>query len=425
MKKVILILVMVLIACGGTFSQAPIYDPARQYDTVMDSNTCYLFSMPKPCIKPGVYTWSSAHVLVQEYTITDTIIVYGVATPMDNHYSDHPFCDNLDNYQSLLMSRVGTSPTNPLAYSMELVDSVTLNRSHPRFCWFYYESPCDAKDTLTTPCYEFYFDTPERLNRLTGTFCVGRSFGPQIQWVGWQEYGGEYSGSTPSNLYQSLGYEGEWANRFFLCEGSYDNRWGVFFPIIGFRCGPIRQYWLDSYTGDSAVVRWRSVEQGTQYNVRLVGSDGTDTTFVTPDTTLTLTPLSDSVRYDVMLRKQCHYATTNYDTTVYGQWLSGITFGPVPSDTTSGGDDTVGIAQPQDEAFALAPNPASGTVQVLLPASAVGGHLTLCDLAGRELLAIEIRRTPVTFDVSKLPAGTYLVNLLTPQGRTSRTLLVE
>ena len=43
--------------------------------------------------------------------------------------------------------------------------------------------------------------------------------------------------------------------------------------------------------------------------------------------------ISDSVRYNVMVRKQCHYATSNYDTTVYSEWLSYLSFGTTILDT--------------------------------------------------------------------------------------------
>ena len=168
------------------------------------------------------------------------------------------------------------------------------------------------------------------------------------------------------------------------------------------------------------MVRWRSVEEGTIYNVRLVGDDGSDTTYITSDTTFTFTQLSDSVRYNVMLRKQCHYATSNYDTTVYGPWLSTIAFGGI--DTTGGG--TEGIVVPEKVPFSIVPNPAQGSVQVVLPKSATGGELSLCDLTGRELMVRTVVRTEMELDISTLPTGTYLVKLTTPQGVSTKRLVV-
>lgn len=109
--------------------------------------------------------------------------------------------------------------------------------------------------------------------------------------------------------------------------------------------------------GGPRIVRWRNAEEGTTYNVRLVGEDGSDTTFLTYDTTLVLPQVSDSVRYTVMLRKQCHYATSNYDTTVSSDWLSYLSFGTtiLPPDTTV--RDTVWRT-----VTALSANPAWGVV---------------------------------------------------------------
>ena len=75
--------------------------------------------------------------------------------------------------------------------------------------------------------------------------------------------------------------------------------------------------------------------------------------------------------------------------------------------------------------FVLSPNPAHGSVQVLLPDEAMGGRLTLCDLAGREVSAFEVRGPKVDIDVSALPKGAYLVKLATAKGIVSHRLLVE
>jgi hypothetical protein len=377
---------------------------------------------------------------------------------------------------------------------MELVDSVTLNRSHPRFCWFRYDDNCDSAKSLVAPCYEFYFDTPEQMNRMMDTFYVGRFYDSENSGALFiREYGGEYvDASLPSNIYHSVfGYEGGWNDWFFLSEGYYCKRWGVFFPIIGFRCKPVRQYQVESYTGTMATVSWSGSDEGGLYDVRLVGEDGSDTTYVTSSTALVLQNLSDSVRYNVMVRKQCYYATSNYDTTVYSDWLSYLSFGTTILDTVwrtvtavsgnpgrgivNGGgiymdsstvtltansyggytfdswndgiadnprrifvvsdttftaffqqdSSTIGIRQSISEDFILEPNPAHGSVRVLLPAVALGGQMVFCDMTGRELMVFFIRHQEFNINVSLLPAGTYLVKLTTPAGTTTKKLLIQ
>ncbi|MBR5092776.1 MAG: T9SS type A sorting domain-containing protein [Bacteroidales bacterium] len=158
--------------------------------------------------------------------------------------------------------------------------------------------------------------------------------------------------------------------------------------------------------------------------MRLVGEDGSDTSFITSNTTFTFTQLSDSVRYTAMVRKQCHYATSNYDTTVYGEWKT-VSFGTTIIDSTiadTTGVDTVGIARPDVEGFSLVPNPTNGAV--LLTAEA--------DLTGVEVYTaagVPFRRLPasgrtVRFDTSTWPAGTYLLEVSTARGTTTKRLVV-
>ena len=433
---------------------------------------------------------------MQEYVATDTVTVYGVAITMEER-------DNFLNlnslvysriYKPMLMRRTGPSPINTYAYSFSIIDSVTLYRSHPRFCWFLYENDdtCSNKNPMTVPCYEFYFDTPAKINRMTDTFYVGR-YKPISMDVDIYEFGGEYSSSIPSTIYESgLGYEGMGLDFFFHCNGYQDRKWGVFFPIIGFRCGPVKQYWLEEYGGHYAIVRWLSFDDSTMYNLRLMGEDGSDTTVATTDTVYTFNWLSDSVRYNVTLRKQCHYATSNYDTTVCSEWSAPIFFGTTILDTVwrtvtvgsnnpnmgtvSGNgvyadsstvmltatpfygyefdawadgdstnprqvlvvsdtaftaifreveDTTAGIMHPQTIDFMLQPNPARGTVQIMLPTTAQGARLSLCDMAGRELESRIVAGTYEEWDISGLPTGAYIVKLATAQGTTTRRLLVE
>ncbi len=492
MKKNFFTFAIIMLFYSNLFSQTPIFDSTRVYDTVTDADSFYLFSTSKPCFTPGMYNWAPAIVMVQEYVPSDTVTVYGVAIPLMNFYSNNPICNNLTEYQALLMSRQGPSTINEWAYSMNIVDSVTLNRSQPRFCWFLYEDSCDKTNTLLTPCYEFYFDTPEQINRMTDTFYVGRYYRQErTPGISLQEYGGEYSNSLPGTIYQSHDITGTALDMFFPATGYQDKRWGVFFPITGFRCKPVRQYRLDSYYGTLATVSWSGGEDGGLYNVRLVGEDGSDTTYVTSGNALVLQNLSDSVRYNVMVRKQCHYATSNYDTTVYSEWLSYLSFGTTILDTVwrtvdansanpamgtvigsgmymdssvvtltarslgnnefdiwNDGDttnprqilvisdtsftaffrekeDTVGIILPEGEDFVLNPNPAHGTVQVIVPTSALGEQLSICNLAGRELRVFDVQHQSFNINIGTLPSGVYLVKLTTPAGPTTKKLLVQ
>ena len=329
MKNKKIMLVLAVIACSNSLAQTPL-GYFHVFDTLTDADSCYLFSLPKPCFYPDTYQVAPGSVLVQEYVTTDTVTVYGVALTLRNTYN-YPIYGYSNIIQARLMNHRGPSSYHELLYSMQMVDTVTLYRSHPRFCWFTYKSDdeCPVKDSFTVPCYELYFDTPAQINRVTDTFYVGleHDFGWTFQPM---YFGGRYDNSLPSHIYTSLGENSFGINSddYFSHETNPSSKiWGIAFPIIGFRCGPVKQYWLEEYGGNYAIVRWRSTEEGTLYNVRLVGDDGSDTTVVTPDTVYVFNNLSDSVRYNVMLRRQCHYATSNYDTTVHSDWASSIYFG--------------------------------------------------------------------------------------------------
>ena len=423
MKRVVLIFV-VLLLCGSASVQAQIDDSSRVYDIVTDTNTFYLFSKPEPCFD-GAFSWGTTPInkRLQEYVASDTVTVYGVAITFEDYYGLLPV--NATNFHALLFKKIGISYSSGSTQFYEFlpVDTVTINRAHPRFCWFHYEDSCNKENEYTAPCYEFYFDTPQQINRIIDTFYVGRGLdlGPGVCM---KEYGARYDNSLPAHIYMDGSSGQDVYDRFVLQDFYDEKRWGWAFPIIGFRCGPVPQLHLNTYWNGTAVLSWSCVEEGTLYNLRLVGEDGSDTSFITSNTTFTFTQLSDSVRYTAMVRKQCHYATSNYDTTVYGEWKT-VSFGTTIIDSTiadTTGVDTVGIARPDVEGFSLVPNPTNGAV--LLTAEA--------DLTGVEVYTaagVPFRRLPasgrtVRFDTSTWPAGTYLLEVSTARGTTTKRLVV-
>lgn len=206
MKKTILILIAIVLACGTSFAQTPIYDSTQVYDTVTDADNFYYYSMPKPCINPNLSLEAPlsgiGQILLQEYVPTDTMTIYGVAVTLTTGYGCGPINDTMP-IRALIMSPLGPSPYS-YYYSMQPVDTVSLSRSHPRFCWFLYEDDCNGKDSLVAPCYEFYFDTPSQMNSVTDTFYVGYEW-PFAIGSHLIPYGGSYDNSLPGHLYWGLG----------------------------------------------------------------------------------------------------------------------------------------------------------------------------------------------------------------------------
>ncbi len=421
MKRFVLLILMIC-AFAPAQAQIKVNDSTRVYDIVSDADTFYLFQTPKPAITPGLCWFGGLYggVTLQEYVVPDTVTVYGVAITFKNLFG--PVYDTVTGYRALLMNgRQHSELPNPNYYTMQLVDSVSLDRSHPRFCWFKYTYEENGKEEyLLTPCFEFYFDTPKKINRISDTFYVGRyivdgSFNSFVP----REFGGNYSSSLPCHMWNGLGYTGN-ENVYYhlLGGGSYEYMWGVYFPIIGFRCGSMPYYSLDTYAGDSAILRWRNAELGTLYNVRLVGGDGSDTTFVTADTTITLSNLADTVHYNVMLRRQCHLATSNYDTTVYSDWLSYISFSNGVVDTTggsgSGGGGTEGIGDVVDHGLHVTALEGRIVVQGL----AAGQRAEVYDMLGRRV--VELAADGRT---EALPQGVYMVR--TGQSRARKVVVLR
>lgn len=66
----------------------------------------------------------------------------------------------------------------------------------------------------------------------------------------------------------------------------------------------------------------------------------------------------------------------------------------------------------------LVPNPGSGDVQVLLPATAPGGVFTMVDATGREVARFRVEGTRMLLDAGPMPKGLYGYRLLAPDGST-------
>ena len=86
--------------------------------------------------------------------------------------------------------------------------------------------------------------------------------------------------------------------------------------------------------------------------------------------------------------------------------------------------------QPHKPAFVIRPNPTRGKVRVVIKSNQVElykSRLLLCDAYGRELGSVTITEPHQTLnmDLQSYPDGVYIVTLVTPQGRTSKKLIVD
>jgi hypothetical protein len=396
---------------------------------------------------------------MQQYYAPDTITIYGVAITLRNRRDSVDLTGGSSlRYTALLMQEDDSIPPfydtewGYTYHTFKHLDSLRMHDSTIKKSLFRYDINTPSSSELIKPCYEFYFNTPMKVNRVVGSFFVGRVCGEH--WVPVYtssplflpyEYGLLYPPSSGgSYFWRGVNpANGALDTSRFAQYNIYPETftlprytWGWAFPIIGFHCNalPFKDFPVTlTATGDnSAVVTWPQYEEGLVYDLRLTSQPGgLDSIITTTDTTLVLQDLPAGNLYFTSLRKHCRYATVNYDTLLYSPWIEGPSFGSITHDTTGGGSDTThsdttAIAVAGNLDFALGPNPAHEKVNVvLLQEGCDGSELVLCDITGRELRRYPVETSRTTLDISSLPAGVYLFRLLSPQGTGVRRLVVE
>ena len=369
---------------------------------------------------------------------------------------------------------------------MEVKDYLWLDKKHLiKRCWFKYHIDNPGADSLlchhqsvyypglsdmVVPCVEFYFDDPfDTTHVVDGDFYVGRSHSALCP----------YTTVTTSALYEMYGQDRFFHPRelvpYYKTDSNYhdefiyydaatgiiqgkvfdfiggtkyehkDKRpWGLIFPITGLRCGQLHNVHLEEKGEAYALLAWQGGEDDdtAAYQVRLIdrnkGGDGIIDSGMVGDTSYMFTSLYEDGHYTFQIRKRCHYATSRYDTVVWSDWYSyPFNMREDPVDTTD--TDTTGIDTTQidttgirlalgDADFSLRPNPARGSAELRLQYPvAETAELTLYDMRGREVRRVALRRgdKTVRLDLDGLPAGAYLLKLLTPHGLATRRLLVQ
>ena len=304
--------------------------------------------------------------------------------------------------------------------SIERQDSIVLANASKTRCNFMYflHSGEDTTKINETVCssYEFYFDNPVPIIRDSVWVC-GVARGSVINTLYDSikaHYGIDISCKQEENVFYTNSGNGH-INHTDVSQRIC----GLAFPIVKLRCVAPR-VWLEGRGGEGSVtVRWRATEAGERYELAMgaPGSDpdaGTRVVLDSVGSTYTFDGLAQETEYAVWVRKACRYTTPGYDTLVWSDWS-------LPALVS-----TLGVGEVGDGTdFAVAPNPAHGTVTATLPQEALGGSLSLCDLAGRELEKRTVAGTTARFDTSALPAGVYLLKLVTPRGVSTRRLMVE
>ena len=321
------------------------------------------------------------------------------------------------------------------------------------------------------PVHEFYFDST---HVMTNEFFVGRSWHPNMTFDDWagHDYDTIYSSPLEWWVNPDSSYDvDEWTRTdidslhliyttcyparawyekedlFGACRwhdktsgakaislGGYPRGW--IFPIVKLRCSQMKASL--EHGQQYARLTWEDAEEGGEYAVQLRAAGGdllkSDTV---ADTSYMFVDLDPETEYNIQVRKSCRYATHSYDTTLWGDWqyINFTTNEIVDTtivDTTIVDTtivDTTGIRLALGDAdFSVSPNPAHGSAVVRLQyAVTETGELTLYDMRGREVLRRPLERgmREVRLDLEDLPAGAYMLKLLTPRGLCSQRLLVQ
>ena len=315
---------MVGLLAGAASAQSMDSAQFMDYVTLQDTDVYMFHPRPDSLRSLDGYHQAGATLglFVQQYVPQDTVTVYGVALTI-NSWGGTDLVYQNPNYTAVMMQRPQGVPdsvlyagSSILTYrTLRYLDSVQLDTSlHTiHFTKFRYEYDLPKPSYETVPCYEFYFDTPQVM---TDTFYVGKKYledgFPPSEYMGW------CTAPLPYSTFWYIGsYWGD-LDTTMIRNVTPGRLWGFSFPIIGFHCKPVDSLQLTGVYYSGATVQWRSVEEGATYNVRLTSSDGSiDSTVVTTDTSCTFYQLPQYKRYNIQVRKQCHYATVSYDTMVY------------------------------------------------------------------------------------------------------------
>lgn len=190
----------------------------------------------------------------------------------------------------------------------------------------------------------------------------------------------------------------------------------LLFPIIrldGDTCPEVREVRYTRVGNSAAIAQWDAGTNHRDWQL-CYGPQGFDPEGAEVETTTVpqraLTGLSVSEHYDVYVKARCRFARDEWT-----PWAGPFSF----SMSEIGIDD-----EPVAVEFCVTPNPAHGTATVR------------CDggMTGVELLSVKgdiVQRhdlkgaTACILDLAGLAKGVYMVRIATPQGSSSRKLVVE
>lgn len=381
---------------------------AYAQDTVYHGDSCYLFN-------PGFETLvtlhpydtcayerhSGLHTCVQQYTVSQPTLVYGIAVTYFRNSAD--------------TSTSGVPVTLYINADTAFVPVDSILRYSKRTNFMYVALRRGSTDTIrsVSPCYEYYFREPHLMG---GAFYVGYNLKNGLL--------------APDDRYDmftralSLQADQHWLNLWDM--RPFDPySWGCVFPIVQperIVCeGAVVE--VAERGDDYAALEWEMGGDSCQLSVAPydIPFDSGLVVDLTANS-YTATGLDTGVYYAARLRTQCHHSChIHADTVVWSDWGAPTLFylGSEEPDT-----NRLGIRWESPVAFSLTPNPARGTATVRCDGGMAS--VVLLSVKGdivqrRELAGAEV----CTLDLADLARGIYIVSIATPQGTAAQKLAVE
>lgn len=336
MKK-ICIIVFLLLASVAVKSQ----------DTVNESMPWYMFLPHERIVYAGFYPHDNASILIgntmRQYYGKDScrINVYGMAATLRYIPAEEDRRIRAIRMTPTAMLLDHEAYGNPPTVSF--VDSANVLGLFKE-CRFEYQVA--NGESVISPCYEYYFNTPHEFNLPNDTFYVSLYWPSErsLNWLYWWLFDQDSNRDYWIQDVAALTTDTSWTPRCWGTSGgmfdfNYTSMgpgsrgyWGVFFPIINLRCMAPRAVLKERGNG-TATIGWRQEEEGECYQLSLgpYGSNPDSGMIVAPtDTVYTFHGLAiDSIYYSVWARKACRYTTAGYDTLVWSEWGRPVIFRPM------------------------------------------------------------------------------------------------
>lgn len=302
---------------------------------------------------------------------------------------------------------------------------------------------CLRMDTVV-PVYSFYFDNPIPVS---DTVYLGMYITDGIP-RGGIRYGDVYrnylcdcSGGVPTNNIPGAEWDVDDTGALHL---HYFYRYGeileCIFPIYSmpdtdsFGCPEVDGFGFAGMMAGSPTFTWTPAAEHRLYQLAYGPYDAPLDSLQVVETDNYFLELSDpslsrDIYYQARLRAKCHHACPVHDTVIWTAWTDPVYFytGDNMPDTTHHHGGPEGIAEVNGPVhFALAPNPAHGSVTLTLEGMPVAGTvLTIHDGAGREVLHRTLHERVTRIATKGLAAGVYTVTVSNPQGMGTHRLSVE